>query len=207
MLFLHDGAHRRVDRRAGRTPDASVVAVAVDEVRRCSGPEDGAVHRGRAEHGVGDASIISVVDVEREIGDLHVECPAVHRARVELAVRYLHELADELDLLGRLRRAVEAYEIVRQIEGLLRFALPQFQKEGKLYVTICVGCTGGRHRSPWAFSRQPPQHVRRIGPSGQTSSAASALKSSSCAAFSRVTTTESLNPVPANRSIARSAVA
>lgn len=41
----------------------------------------------------------------------------------------------------------EGTEIVRQIEGLLRFALPQFLKEGKLYVTICVGCTGGRHRS------------------------------------------------------------
>ena len=33
------------------------------------------------------------------------------------------------------------------VEGLLKFAMPQFQKEGKLYVTICVGCTGGRHRS------------------------------------------------------------
>jgi UPF0042 nucleotide-binding protein len=41
----------------------------------------------------------------------------------------------------------EGSEIVRQVEGLLRFALPQFQKEGKLYVTVCVGCTGGRHRS------------------------------------------------------------
>lgn len=38
-------------------------------------------------------------------------------------------------------------ELVRQVESLLRFALPQFQKEGKLYVTVCVGCTGGRHRS------------------------------------------------------------
>jgi UPF0042 nucleotide-binding protein len=38
-------------------------------------------------------------------------------------------------------------EFVRQVEGLLRFQLPQFQKEGKLYVTVCVGCTGGRHRS------------------------------------------------------------
>jgi UPF0042 nucleotide-binding protein len=38
-------------------------------------------------------------------------------------------------------------EYVRQVEGLLRFTLPQFQKEGKLYVTVCVGCTGGRHRS------------------------------------------------------------
>jgi RNase adapter protein RapZ len=41
----------------------------------------------------------------------------------------------------------EGLEVVRQIEGILRFSLPQFQKEGKLYVTICVGCTGGRHRS------------------------------------------------------------
>src|SRR5690242_9270202 len=41
----------------------------------------------------------------------------------------------------------EGAELVRQVEGILRFSLPQFQKEGKLYVTICVGCTGGRHRS------------------------------------------------------------
>jgi len=38
-------------------------------------------------------------------------------------------------------------ELVRQVEGLVRFALPKFHEEGKLYVTICVGCTGGRHRS------------------------------------------------------------
>ena len=41
----------------------------------------------------------------------------------------------------------DGLEMVRQVEGLLRFTLPHFQKEGKLYVTICVGCTGGRHRS------------------------------------------------------------
>ena len=38
-------------------------------------------------------------------------------------------------------------ELVDQIDRLLRFSLPHFQREGKLYVTICVGCTGGRHRS------------------------------------------------------------
>jgi UPF0042 nucleotide-binding protein len=38
-------------------------------------------------------------------------------------------------------------ELVATVERLLRFSLPQFQKEGKLYVTVCVGCTGGRHRS------------------------------------------------------------
>ena len=38
-------------------------------------------------------------------------------------------------------------ELVDRIDQLLRFSLPHFQREGKLYVTICVGCTGGRHRS------------------------------------------------------------
>ena len=41
----------------------------------------------------------------------------------------------------------DGMEWLRQVEGLLRFTLPHFQEEGKLYVTICVGCTGGRHRS------------------------------------------------------------
>lgn len=38
-------------------------------------------------------------------------------------------------------------EMTDRVESLLRFSLPQFQHEGKLYVTIAVGCTGGRHRS------------------------------------------------------------
>ncbi|HEY4239957.1 MAG TPA: RNase adapter RapZ [Kofleriaceae bacterium] len=38
-------------------------------------------------------------------------------------------------------------QFVNRIEDIVRFSLPQFQHEGKLYVTICVGCTGGRHRS------------------------------------------------------------
>jgi UPF0042 nucleotide-binding protein len=38
-------------------------------------------------------------------------------------------------------------ELIDKVESLLRFSLPQFQHEGKLYVTIAVGCTGGRHRS------------------------------------------------------------
>ncbi len=41
----------------------------------------------------------------------------------------------------------DGLELTRQVESLLRFTLPHFQKEGKLYVTIAIGCTGGRHRS------------------------------------------------------------
>ena len=34
-----------------------------------------------------------------------------------------------------------------QIHAMLRLLLPRFAQEGKKYVTIAIGCTGGRHRS------------------------------------------------------------
>lgn len=34
-----------------------------------------------------------------------------------------------------------------QVEAMLSLLLPRFVQEGKKYVTIAVGCTGGRHRS------------------------------------------------------------
>jgi RNase adapter protein RapZ len=41
----------------------------------------------------------------------------------------------------------EGGQLVAHLEQMLRFALPQFEREGKLYLTIAIGCTGGRHRS------------------------------------------------------------
>lgn len=38
-------------------------------------------------------------------------------------------------------------EFLRRVEGLLLYLLPLFIHEGKSYLTIAVGCTGGRHRS------------------------------------------------------------
>jgi RNase adapter protein RapZ len=44
--------------------------------------------------------------------------------------------------------ADEAYgPALDQIEKLLRTLLPRYRNEGKSYVTIAFGCTGGRHRS------------------------------------------------------------
>ena len=38
-------------------------------------------------------------------------------------------------------------EFLRRWEHFLEFVIPQFEAEGKAYLTIAVGCTGGRHRS------------------------------------------------------------
>ncbi|MCY4659602.1 MAG: RNase adapter RapZ [Acidobacteria bacterium] len=40
-----------------------------------------------------------------------------------------------------------AQEFLGRVTGLLRFLLPQYAREGKSYLTIGIGCTGGRHRS------------------------------------------------------------
>jgi UPF0042 nucleotide-binding protein len=29
----------------------------------------------------------------------------------------------------------------------MKFALPQYVREGKSYLTVAIGCTGGQHRS------------------------------------------------------------
>ncbi|MDR1050534.1 MAG: RNase adapter RapZ [Deltaproteobacteria bacterium] len=41
----------------------------------------------------------------------------------------------------------EAREFLEKLLDLLLFLLPQYQKEGKSYLTIAIGCTGGQHRS------------------------------------------------------------
>src|SRR6202022_251314 len=41
----------------------------------------------------------------------------------------------------------EAQEFTARVDDLLQFLLPKFLQEGKSYVAIAIGCTGGRHRS------------------------------------------------------------
>jgi UPF0042 nucleotide-binding protein len=41
----------------------------------------------------------------------------------------------------------EVVETLRRFTDLLTYLLPLYRSEGKSYVTVGIGCTGGRHRS------------------------------------------------------------
>lgn len=41
----------------------------------------------------------------------------------------------------------QALGFLDQVESFLRFALPLYLQEGKAYLTMAIGCTGGHHRS------------------------------------------------------------
>jgi UPF0042 nucleotide-binding protein len=41
----------------------------------------------------------------------------------------------------------QTQEFLARLEGLLTFLIPQYRAEGKSYLTVSIGCTGGRHRS------------------------------------------------------------
>ncbi|HKU36639.1 MAG TPA: RNase adapter RapZ [Polyangiales bacterium] len=43
--------------------------------------------------------------------------------------------------------APEARELLQDLSALLGKLLPRFEREGKAYLTIALGCTGGKHRS------------------------------------------------------------
>jgi RNase adapter protein RapZ len=51
----------------------------------------------------------------------------------------------------KVRRYIESFpqtgEFLRRMTGLLTYLIPHYIEEGKSYLTIAFGCTGGKHRS------------------------------------------------------------
>jgi UPF0042 nucleotide-binding protein len=50
-------------------------------------------------------------------------------------------------VIAYLRRKPETAAFLRRILGLVGYVLPRHEREGRSYLTLAVGCTGGRHRS------------------------------------------------------------
>ena len=46
-----------------------------------------------------------------------------------------------------MRRQPTARALIKRLNSLLRWMVPFYVQEGKSYLTVAIGCTGGRHRS------------------------------------------------------------
>ncbi len=87
-------------------------------------------------------------------------------------VRHLpnpHFVPELRDLSGHDPRVVrylnasdEVRETLRRFTELIDYLLPLYRREGKSYVTIGIGCTGGRHRSVMT-ANAIARHLRRGG--------------------------------------------
>ncbi|MCS6898050.1 MAG: RNase adaptor protein RapZ, partial [Nitrospira sp.] len=55
-----------------------------------------------------------------------------------------------------------AQSLVERLEGLLKFLIPCYEREPRSYLTIAIGCTGGRHRSV-AIAEQLHESLSALG--------------------------------------------
>ena len=46
-----------------------------------------------------------------------------------------------------MRRHASTREFIDRLTSFLKFSLPHYVREGKSYLTVAIGCTGGQHRS------------------------------------------------------------
>jgi RNase adapter protein RapZ len=51
--------------------------------------------------------------------------------------------------------------------NLLAFSIPRFEGEGRSYLTVAIGCTGGRHRSVVMAGELGRTLAERLGISGE----------------------------------------
>lgn len=58
-----------------------------------------------------------------------------------------HLVGEDPKIIEFLLNQPEVLETIDRFGDLLLYLLPRYQREGKSYLTIGVGCTGGRHRS------------------------------------------------------------
>ncbi len=125
-----------------------------------------------------DTSIMPVADLRRVIGG-HFAGQEEHLAVTVMSFSYRHGLPREADVVfdARFLRNPHYVEVLREHTGReaavgeyiaadagfepffngmvewLQPLLPRYAQEGKHYLTIAIGCTGGRHRSVYTAER------------------------------------------------------
>jgi len=64
---------------------------------------------------------------------------------------YVKSLSSKTGLSAPVAKYINSFpetaEFIKKYADLLKFLIPKYMKEGKSYLTIAIGCTGGKHRS------------------------------------------------------------
>ena len=121
-----------------------------------------------------DTSETSVHDLKKALWKYFKENPESHTLQVNLvSFGYRYGIPHEADVLLDVRflpnphfvpalkrhvgteesvqefvlQSEESQEFLRRITDLVAYLIPLYEKEGKTYVTVAIGCTGGKHRS------------------------------------------------------------
>ena len=91
--------------------------------------------------------------------DMVLDVRFLNNPYFDLKLRPLTGLSEEVRQF--VVRSPEAQTFVQHAQDFLAFLLPQYQKEGKRYLTVAIGCTGGRHRSV-AIARELCERLAKI---------------------------------------------
>lgn len=92
--------------------------------------------------------------------DLVIDCRFLPNPFWEERLRALTGL-DE-DVKGYVLERPTTFEFLARVDSLLELLMPAYAAEGKSYLTIAFGCTGGRHRSV-AIAEEIARRLRRSG--------------------------------------------
>jgi len=96
------------------------------------------------------AILISVVSFGFRSG-VPADANLVFDARFLPNPNYIPRLKGKTGLDAVVQRFMDSFpqtrEFMKQLMHLLIYLLPHYVREGKSYLTIAIGCTGGRHRS------------------------------------------------------------
>jgi len=112
-----------------------------------------------------DALFVSMVSFGYKYG-LPLDADMVLDVRFLPNPHFQDKLRGLSGLDGEVAEFLDASEVYRQyyakIYSLMEFLMPHFVAEGKSYVTLAIGCTGGRHRSV-AIARRLGDDLGRAG--------------------------------------------
>ena len=96
---------------------------------------------------------------------LPMECDIVMDVRFLPNPYYVPELNEKTGLDPEVQQYImsfkETREFAEKYADLIQYLIPKYIKEGKSYLTIAMGCTGGKHRSVF-MAHQLAAHLNKL---------------------------------------------